>query len=210
MRTRAPVPKSNPVAHTMMSNSRTPVGRLDPALGDPHDRRLPEVDERDVRAVVGLVVAGHEGRALLAEAMVLRDQPLGGLGVLDDAADLFGDELAPLARWRRGRPSGRCSCWSAWRIRGCATSSRRTPGARRSESSNGWRSWAGWRNPDGDVLRVSHMASKPARSWACSSGVIGRVVERRAPVGRALVHGQGGDLVGDGRNDLHAAGARCR
>ncbi len=31
------------------------------------------------------------------------------------------------------------------------------------------------------------------------------VVEGRAPVGRALVHGQGGHLAGDGRNDLHAA-----
>ena len=34
MRLSAPVPKSKPVAHTMMSNSRTTVGRLDPGLGD--------------------------------------------------------------------------------------------------------------------------------------------------------------------------------
>ena len=55
-----------------------------------------EVDERDVRVVERLVVAGDERRPLLGEAVVLRDQLLRGLGILDDAADLLGDELAPL------------------------------------------------------------------------------------------------------------------
>ena len=35
------------------------------------------------------------------------------------------------------------------------------------------------------------------------------VVERRAPVGRALVHGQRGDLVGDRGDQLHAARSRA-
>ena len=50
--------------------------------------------------------------------------------------------------------------------------------ARRSpiESSKVWRSCTGWRNPDGDVFRISHMASKSALSRACSSGVIGRLL----------------------------------
>ena len=87
------------------------VGRLDPALGHAHDRRLLEVDERDVRVVVRLVVAGHERRPLLAEAVVLGDQPLRRLGILDDAADLVGDELAPLRVGGRDRTAGRCSCW---------------------------------------------------------------------------------------------------
>ena len=72
------------------------VGRLDAALGHAQDRRLLEIDERDVRLVVHLVVAGHERRPLLGEAVVLGDQLVGGVGILDDAADLLGDELAPL------------------------------------------------------------------------------------------------------------------
>ena len=43
-------------------------------------------------------------------------------------------------------------------------------------SSKVLRSCTGWRNPDGDVSSVSHMASKSALSRACSSGVIGRLL----------------------------------
>ena len=96
MRVMAPVPKSNPVAHTMTSSSRIAVGRLDAGLGDPHHRGVAQVDERHVRPVERLEVAGDVGRALLAVAVVLRDQPLGGVGVVDELADLAGDELAPL------------------------------------------------------------------------------------------------------------------
>ena len=71
----APVPKSKPVAHTTMSNSCTPSAVSMPRLGHAQDRRLLEVDERDVRVVEHLVVAGDERRPLLAEAVILRDQP---------------------------------------------------------------------------------------------------------------------------------------
>ena len=96
MRDSAPVPKSKPVAHTMMSNSRTPSVVSMPGLGQPHDRRLPEIDERHLRIVERLEVPGDERRPLLTEPMVRGDQPLGGLRVVHDAADLAGDELAPL------------------------------------------------------------------------------------------------------------------
>ena len=92
----APVPKSKPVAHTMMSNSRRRRSSRSRVAVTRTIGVCLEVDEGDVGVVVGLVVAGHEGRPLLAETVVLGNQPLGGLGVLDDAADLLGDELAPL------------------------------------------------------------------------------------------------------------------
>jgi hypothetical protein len=49
-----------------------------------------------------LVIAGHEGRPLLGEAMVLGDQLLGGLGVLDDARILSAMN-SHHSRWRHGR-----------------------------------------------------------------------------------------------------------
>ena len=49
-------------------------GRLDPALGQPHDRRLAQIDERHLRVVERLEVAGHERRPLPAEPVVGRDQ----------------------------------------------------------------------------------------------------------------------------------------
>ena len=64
----APVPKSKPVAQTTMSNSTGAVGGLDPVGGHAHDRRLAEVDQRDVGPVERLVVAGDEGRPLLARS----------------------------------------------------------------------------------------------------------------------------------------------
>ena len=45
-----------------------------------------------------------------------------------------------------------------------------------SESSKVARSCTGWRNPLGDVFSVSRIASKSARSCACSSGVIGALL----------------------------------
>ena len=45
-----------------------------------------------------------------------------------------------------------------------------------SESSNAARSFTGWAKPLSDVFSVSRSASNPARSSACSSGVIGRLL----------------------------------
>ena len=45
-----------------------------------------------------------------------------------------------------------------------------------SESSNVARSCAGWRNPATDVFSISRIASKSARSCACSSAVIGALL----------------------------------
>ncbi len=55
-----------------------------------------QVDQGDVGLVERLEVPGHEGWPLLTEALALGDQPLRRLGIVHDAADLRGDELAPL------------------------------------------------------------------------------------------------------------------
>ena len=57
------------------------------------DRLLAQVDEPDVREVVGLEVAGVEARPLGTEVVVLRAERLGGLGILHDRADLLADHL---------------------------------------------------------------------------------------------------------------------
>ena len=125
--------------------------------------------------VVRLVVAGHEGRPLLAEAMVLGDEPLGRLGVLDDAPDLFGDELAPL------RVGGVVEHQV-----GVVAGELREAGAVPHLLEEGQAllvgsSKVGDRGRDGGTRRatccsVSHIASKSALSCACSSGVIGALL----------------------------------
>ena len=85
MRDMAPVPKSKPGGPHDDVELAHAVGGLDAGLGDPHDRRVAQVDQRHVGLVERLEVAGDVGRALLAVAVVLRDQPLGGVGVVHDA-----------------------------------------------------------------------------------------------------------------------------
>src|SRR5262249_11511476 len=72
-RTRAEIEAGRP--HDDVELAQT-FGSLDARLAHTSDRRLPEIDERDVRPVVRLVVAGHEGRPFLSEPVVLRDQLL--------------------------------------------------------------------------------------------------------------------------------------
>src|SRR5262249_23510653 len=70
------------------------VGRLDAARGQTKDRRLAEVDELDVRPVEDLVVARHEWRSFLTET-IARDQLRRRFGIIDDAPNLLGEEMAP-------------------------------------------------------------------------------------------------------------------
>ena len=69
------------------------VRRLDAILGDADDRLLMQVDEPDVRQVVGLEVAGIQARPLGTEVVVLRAERLGGPGILHGRADLLADHL---------------------------------------------------------------------------------------------------------------------
>ena len=69
------------------------VRRLDAFLRDADDRLLTQVDEPDVRQIVGLEVAGVEARPLGTEVVVLRAERLGGRGIFHDRADLLADHL---------------------------------------------------------------------------------------------------------------------
>ena len=72
------------------------LGGAQARLGDPLDRRLADIDEVHVVAVVGLEVVGLERHALHAEAVIPRDQLLRDLGILDAAADAVGDVVGEL------------------------------------------------------------------------------------------------------------------
>ena len=71
-------------------------GGLDTRLRETLDRRLGEIDQMDVVAVVRLEVPGLERKALQPEAMVLRDQLLGDLRVVDPPADAVRDVVRQL------------------------------------------------------------------------------------------------------------------
>ena len=71
------------------------LGRLDAPWGEPHHGCRLQVDQLDVGLVVDLEVGRDEGRALLAEAVILGDQPVRRLGVVDETPDLAGQEVAP-------------------------------------------------------------------------------------------------------------------
>ena len=65
---------------------------LDAVGGEALDRRLRDVDQFDVRQIVGLEIAGIDAEALAAEHIV-RTQQLGGGRILHDAADLAAGEV---------------------------------------------------------------------------------------------------------------------
>ena len=77
----------------MTSNSKSCSEVRTPAGCDLLDRRLAQVDEMDVVAVVGLEVVGVEQGALGAEGVVVREELAAGLGVFDCLADLGADEV---------------------------------------------------------------------------------------------------------------------
>src|SRR6185312_15190380 len=65
----------------------------DAVTGDPLDRLLPQIDQRDVVPVVGGVVVGVETGALGAKRMVVRRQRFRRLRIVDDLADLFANQV---------------------------------------------------------------------------------------------------------------------
>ena len=77
----------------MMSKSKCSAVVFEPGRRDPLDRRRADVDQPHVRLVVDLVVLGLERHPARAEAVVLRDQPLGRRRVLHPLADLARHEV---------------------------------------------------------------------------------------------------------------------
>ena len=169
-----------------------------------------EVDERHVRLVERLVVAGDERRPLLAEAVVLRDQPLRGLGIVDDAADLLGDELAPLGVRRRVEQQVGVVARELREAGAVPHLLEERPPLLLRVVERGAVVHAGGGTRSTDVFSVSRRSLEVGPELRLLLGGDRRVVERRAPVGGALVHGERRDLVGDGRDRPARRSIRCR
>ena len=93
MRSIGPVIASNPVAKTMMSTGYSASVVQIPARLIRSIGALAQIDQRDVRAVVGLEIIGIDRRALRRVGMIDVRQDRRRLRVLDDRADLALDEI---------------------------------------------------------------------------------------------------------------------
>src|SRR5579875_744551 len=181
------------------------VGGLDPRGRHPHHGRGLQVDEGHVGPVERLVVAGHEGRTLLGEPVVLGDELLGRGRVADDGTNLLSQELAPC---RVGLRVGHQVGIVADEL----GEARAVPHPLEKDPAG-----LGGVVERGAVVRLV----EEARRGGCEDladllevglelGMLlrrdGSVVEWSAPVGGALVDGEGRHLVHDGGHDLDAAG----
>ena len=172
----------------------------------PLDRRLADIDEMHVVAVVGLEIMGLQRHPLHPEAVIPRYQLFRGDGILDAATDAIGNVGG---KFGVGRFVGEYLAEIA------------QPDAK-----------AGFAIelvPQRDPLFARHLVeAAPVRfvlesarraGACCKYLVIARtdvghllvrnrtVVERRAPVRPALEHGEVADLVGDLTDDLDGGGA---
>ena len=87
------------------------VGRLDPALGHAHDRRLLEIDERDVR----VVVRPRSSRSRTAAASRRSGGPSGSASRAVSGSStmlrIFSAMNSHHSAFAADRTAGRCSCW---------------------------------------------------------------------------------------------------
>ena len=70
------------------------LARLDTGFGDLEDRMFVDIDEVDVRSVVGVEVVGVDQYSLRTERVIERHQLLGHLRIFHRLADLVPDEFA--------------------------------------------------------------------------------------------------------------------
>ena len=180
------------------------VGRLDALWREPHHGCRLQVDQLHVGPVVDLEVGRDEGRALLAEPVILGNQPVRRLGVVDEAPDLGGEEVAP------GRVGIAVEHHVAV-VAGELREARAPPHLLEERGAFLIRVVEG-----GTIVRdVEESARRCVQCGADGLEVLPElhllvrrdrcVVERRAPIGRALQHRQGGGRLGDDRDDLHPA-----
>ena len=87
IRSNEPVIAAKPVAQTIDIERIFGAVDLDATGGEALDRRLGDIDQFDMRKIVGLEVAGIDAEPLAAEHVV-RAQQVGRRRILDDAADL--------------------------------------------------------------------------------------------------------------------------
>ena len=183
-----------------------PLGGLDAGGRDALDRRLLDVHEVHVRAVVRLVVAGLERHPLHAEAVVLGDQLVGHDRVVDPLADLVGDEGGQLGVGflveedlaEVGHPDAEARLAVQLLPHGAALFGRHVPEAA----------------AVGLVLEAAGRAGARVEDLVVAGAYAGHllvgdlaVVQRGAPVGPPLEDRQMVGLLADGRDGLHAGGA---
>ncbi|MHC2404107.1 hypothetical protein ACVMGC_008651 [Bradyrhizobium barranii subsp. barranii] len=178
------------------------LGRGDAAGGDRLDRLLAQIDQRDVRPVVGRVVIGIEAGALGAERMIVRRECRSGLGVVDGGADLLADQvLDDLVAVDVDGLVGPELRQDVDEVAGC-------PGTFEPLTTFGI---AQLPAHDG-LLRIGHAGHRLSRLLAIGRAVAlenihairwrGAVVRRQREVRRALEHGQMRGLLGDQRDRL--------
>jgi hypothetical protein len=165
------------------------VAGLDAGRGDALDRRLVDVDQLDVGLVVDLEIAALERHAAGAEAVVLRDQLLGDSRVLDPLADLARDEIGDQ---RVGLAVDQDVAEIAHpdaEARARRKASPRTPRVPRGHLERGARIGSVDEAAVGLLAAREDLGIAARISFHLRLRNLG-VVQRRAPVGRALEHGQ--------------------
>ncbi len=83
---------SKPIAKMIEFEPVFPIACLEAVCRHRLDRRLVDIDERDVVAVEGVVIAGIDAHPLGAERIILRRQLLRDIGIAHDRLDLAAEE----------------------------------------------------------------------------------------------------------------------
>ncbi|MGY4622352.1 hypothetical protein ACVWY3_000108 [Bradyrhizobium sp. USDA 4486] len=178
------------------------LGRGDAGCRDRLDRLLAQIDQRDVRPVVGRVIVGIEARTFGAEGMIVWRQRGGRLGILDGGVDLLADQvlndlvavdvnglIGPELRQDVDEVAGRPGAFEALAALGIA----QLPAHHR-------------------LLRVGNAGHRLARLLAIGRAIALQqahailwrraVMRRQREVRRALEHGEMRGLLGDQRDRL--------
>ena len=197
---------SKPVAKMMMSNAYSFALVLMPVGRDPLDRRLRDVDQLDIVAVIDLVIEGLERQAARAKTVVLRDQLFRDGLVLDALADFSRDEIGD----RRVRlavdqdvlevalPDAEAALAIEFFVERLAL----LVGDFERAARIGRVEEAGE-----SFLAAREHLGIAGLDRRLRLGVDLAVMQRRAPVRRALEYGEMADFAGDGLDGLHAGGA---
>ncbi len=177
---------------------------VDPGLGDRRERILPEVDEPDVRQVVGLEVARVEARPLGAERVVLGAQRLRRRRVVSRSTRIFSRIISATMSFASG-----LTAWSAKMPRMLNSSPAAYASSKRARrSSSETIAAVSSSELDGDAatrqLRLVAVGGAVGFESRETVGRRGAVVRGDRERRRALEHRQLRGLRGDERDGLHA------
>ena len=182
------------------------VAGLDAVRRDALDRRLVDVDEFDVGLIVNLVIPGFERHPAGAEAMVLRDQLFGDHGVFNALADLARDEvggqLVGLAVGQHVTEIAHPDAETRLSVELLPESFPFLGGHFQGRARVGRVDVAARR---GAAEREDLFVARLDVAHLCVGNLA--IVQRRAPIGSALKHGQVADGLGDFLDGLHGGRA---